>query len=213
MWGVLTVDQGLNVVNACKSLGIPTIPCLGHRIHSFVMWGVGVSGSVAKQKNKKGRALVGRCAACAGMFTHSCTNSDAFRLVQETMHVKQREEMEQFRIDASAIEEAAEGATPATAAAAATEGIPKALNICRRNDTRCDIFLFFVRSSRRRRFCDMLHFCIPLYMTDCRDTFRWERYHCCWRRSCESWSERFTLKTENYTIALLHLQPSILSPA
>ena len=53
---------------------------------------------------------------------------------------KQREEMEQFRIDASAIEEAAEGATPATAAAAATEGIPKALNICRRNDTRCDIF-------------------------------------------------------------------------
>lgn len=143
-----TVDQGLNVVNACKSLGIPTIPCLGHRIHSSVMWGIGVSGSVATQKNKKGRVLVGRCAACAGMFSHSCTNSDAFRLVQETMHAKQREEMEQFRIDASAIEEAAEGATPATAATAATEGIPKALNICRRNDTRCDIFLFFVRSTQ-----------------------------------------------------------------
>ncbi|CBJ27853.1 conserved unknown protein [Ectocarpus siliculosus] len=83
-----TVDQGLNVVNACKSLGIPTIPCLGHRIHSSVMWGIGVSGSVATQKNKKGRVLVGRCAACAGMFSHSCTNSDAFRLVQETMHAK-----------------------------------------------------------------------------------------------------------------------------
>ncbi|CAM9618442.1 unnamed protein product, partial [Ectocarpus sp. 12 AP-2014] len=59
-----TVDQGLNVVNACKSLGIPTNPCLGHRIHSSVMWGIGVNGSATTQKNKKGRALVGKCAAC-----------------------------------------------------------------------------------------------------------------------------------------------------
>lgn len=136
-----TVDQGLNVVNACKALHIPTIPCLGHRIHSSVMWGIGVNGSAATQKNKNGRALVGRCAACAGMFSHSCTNSDAFRLLQETRNAKQREEMEQFRIDASAIEEAAEAAPPA---AAANEGIPKTLNICRRNDTRCDILLFFI---------------------------------------------------------------------
>ncbi|CAB1100755.1 unnamed protein product [Ectocarpus sp. CCAP 1310/34] len=99
------------------------------------MWGIGVNGSATTQKNKKGRALVARCAACAGMFSHSCTNSDAFRLLQETRNAKQREEMEQVRIDASAIEEAAEGEPPA-GSSAATEGIPKALNICRRNDAR-----------------------------------------------------------------------------
>lgn len=74
---------------------------------------------------------------CSATLAPTATPFVSFK---ETMHAKQREEMEQFRIDASAIEEAAEGATPATAAAAATEGIPKALNICRRNDTRCDIF-------------------------------------------------------------------------
>ncbi|CAM9908983.1 unnamed protein product [Ectocarpus sp. 12 AP-2014] len=130
-----TIDQGLHVVNACKSLGIQTNPCLGHRIHSSVIGGIGVNGSATTQKNKKGRALVGKCAACAGMFSHCCTNSDAFRLLQETRNAKQREEMEQLRIDASAIEEAAKGEPPA-GSGAATEGIPKALNIGRRNDTR-----------------------------------------------------------------------------
>ncbi|CAM9618512.1 unnamed protein product, partial [Ectocarpus sp. 12 AP-2014] len=55
--------------------------------------------------------------------------------LQETRNAKQREEMEQLRIDASAIEEALEGEPP-VASGAGTEGIPKALNICRRNDTR-----------------------------------------------------------------------------
>lgn len=33
-----TVDQGGNVLNACKSLGLSVHPCRAHRIDSAVMW-------------------------------------------------------------------------------------------------------------------------------------------------------------------------------
>ena len=127
-----TVDQGRNVINACEALGIPTLQCLCHRINSAVMWATGINGTASTCKNAEGRDQISRYAALVGMFSHSCTNSDAFRAMQDKMRGKEAEEMEQFRIAATDIEESAD--------AAPVEGLdselPKSLAFITRNDTR-----------------------------------------------------------------------------
>lgn len=139
-----TVDQGRNIINACEALGITTLQCLCHRVNSAVMWATGINGTPATCKNKNGRELVSKAAALVGMFSHSCTNSDAFRALQDKIIAKQREEakereeakqqeMEDFRIMlATDIEES----TDAAPAELPPDGLPRALAFLRRNDTK-----------------------------------------------------------------------------
>lgn len=128
-----TVDQGRNIINACEALKIPTLECLCHRINSAVMWATGINGTAATCANSDGRELIGRYAALVGMFSHSCTNSYAFLALQDSMKQREAERMEQFRIDATDIEESSEAAT----ATISESGLPKSLTFITRNDTRC----------------------------------------------------------------------------
>lgn len=128
-----TVDQGRNIINACEALKIPTLQCLCHRINSAVMWATGINGTANSCVNTEGRELIARYAALVGMFSHSCTNSDAFRDLQDSMRAKELIDMEQFRTDASDIEDTTEAAPPADP----EFGLPKSLAFITRNDTRC----------------------------------------------------------------------------
>ena len=89
-----TVDQGLNVVNACKALGLEALLCLCHRINSLVLWAVGISGSASTCKKPDGRVLVGSGTLTVGVWSHCGYNNDAFRDVQEQLIIEDQEEFE-----------------------------------------------------------------------------------------------------------------------
>lgn len=125
-----TVDQGLNVVNACKALGIDTVLCRGHRLNSSVMWSLGINGSVNTCKNAEMKALVSKCAALVGVFSHSAVNNDALREIQTNMHKDKQKEVDDLLLQADRF--AAEVGEQSDAA------IPSSpVNTIRRNDTRC----------------------------------------------------------------------------
>jgi len=62
-----TVDQGGNVVNACKALGLDTVKCRGHRVNTATMWALGLAGAASKCKNPDSKKLVGKGAALVGV--------------------------------------------------------------------------------------------------------------------------------------------------
>lgn len=99
-----TVDQGGNVVNACKSLGLDTLLCRGHRVNSSVMWALGIAGSPSKCKNPEMKKLVMKGAALVGCFSHSAVNNDALRSIQEELNDTKLAELTAIRIAASALE-------------------------------------------------------------------------------------------------------------
>ena len=78
-----TVDQGGNVVNACEALGVEVIKCNCHRVNSTVLWGLGISGSAARCKNKTMGELMKKLAACVGIFSHSAVNDDMLKELQK----------------------------------------------------------------------------------------------------------------------------------
>ncbi|CAM9575148.1 unnamed protein product, partial [Ectocarpus sp. 4 AP-2014] len=86
-----TVDQGGNMVNVFKNLGIPVQICSGHRLNSGIGWGLGISGTYNQQtcagacKNKTLRKLMSTMTACAGLFNHAPCNNDELREVQSTI--------------------------------------------------------------------------------------------------------------------------------
>lgn len=45
----VTVDQGGNMVNAFKNMGIPVLICTRHRLNSGIGWGFGINGTYNKQ--------------------------------------------------------------------------------------------------------------------------------------------------------------------
>ena len=45
MFIAFTVDQGGNIVNAIKSLGVEVVMCFAHRLNTVVTWMLGISGS------------------------------------------------------------------------------------------------------------------------------------------------------------------------
>lgn len=140
-----TVDQGGNVVNACKYLDLPVHLCRAHRINSAVMWMLGIAGSTSTCKNTEMKDLIQRAAALVGVFSHSAVNNEALRLIQAQV---QRQEMKD-EVQALA-EEAGEmgllqdetrfGLASMTALEGGAVDMEKItfdiLNLLRRNDTR-----------------------------------------------------------------------------
>ncbi|CAN0443297.1 unnamed protein product, partial [Laminaria digitata] len=88
-----TVDQGMNVVNACRNLGIQTILCRGHRLNSSVMWALGINGSAKTCKNESMKPLIAKCAALVGVFSHSAVNNDALRAIQTEAKKKELDDL------------------------------------------------------------------------------------------------------------------------
>ena len=83
------MDQGGNVVNACKALGVEVIKCKCHRVNSAVLWSLGNSGAAARRKNKAIDELMKKLAACVGVFSHSAANNDMlkeFQKLEEDLH-------------------------------------------------------------------------------------------------------------------------------
>ena len=77
-----TVDQGGNVVNACKNLGVAVLKCNAHRLNSATMWALGVNGSVNTCENPSMEKLMKRLAALVGVFSHSAVNNDELKDIQ-----------------------------------------------------------------------------------------------------------------------------------
>ena len=75
-----TVDQGGNVVNACKALGVPVIKCNCHRVNSAVLWALGIAGN--GRKNEYMGDLMKKLAALVGVFSHSAVNNDKLKELQ-----------------------------------------------------------------------------------------------------------------------------------
>lgn len=75
-----TVDQGLNVVNACTALGVPVIKCICHRVNSAVLWALGIAGK--GRKNTVMGDLMKKLAALVGVFSHSAVNNDKLKELQ-----------------------------------------------------------------------------------------------------------------------------------
>lgn len=115
------------------------------------MWATGINGTATTCKNKKGRELISKDAALVGLFSHSCTNSDAFNALQDKLIAKRQEDMEQLRIEATFIEEASQAAP----AELPPDGLPRALAFLRRNDTRCVGVMF----SGYFMYVGVLYFC------------------------------------------------------
>lgn len=78
-----TVDQGGNVVNACKSLDVDVLKCNAHRLNSVTMWALGVNGSVNTCENPAMEKLMKRLAALVGVFSHSAVNNDELKAIQK----------------------------------------------------------------------------------------------------------------------------------
>lgn len=82
-----TVDQGANMVNAFKRMGVETLLCSGHRLNSAVQWATGVGGSYKADgtgtcKNRQSRELTTKTTAMVGHCSHSVCNNDEFKKVQ-----------------------------------------------------------------------------------------------------------------------------------
>ena len=65
--------------------------CLCLRIYSLVLWEIGISGSAATCKTPPVRAHVEAGALPVGEFSHSCSNNDAFRDVQQQVIIADQE--------------------------------------------------------------------------------------------------------------------------
>ena len=78
-----TVDQGGNVVNACKSRDVDVLKCNAHRLNSVTMWVLGVNGSVNTCENPVMEKLMKRLAALVGVFSHSAVNNDEVKAIQK----------------------------------------------------------------------------------------------------------------------------------
>lgn len=77
-----TVDQGKNIVNACRALGVPVVECNCHRVNSAVLWALGIAGSATTCKNKLMGDLMKKLAALVGVFSHSAVNNDMLKAIQ-----------------------------------------------------------------------------------------------------------------------------------
>lgn len=138
MFVCATVDQGLNVVNACKRLRLDTVLCRGQRLNSAVMWALGVNGSAKTGKNHEMKAIVSKCAALVGVFSHSAVNNDALRDIQTELNADRKKEMEDLCLAADCTEmEQAENPEPEVTTESFSEEASTPLNLLRRNDTRC----------------------------------------------------------------------------
>lgn len=140
-----TVDQGRNVVNACKSLGIEILLCRAHRINSAVMWMLGIAGSAARCQNRPMKDLITRAAALVGIFSHSAVNNDALRAIQRSMQEEElKEELELMAAEAGSMAVAAGEAQASASLMGSSQDDSldsskmtfDVLNLLRRNDTR-----------------------------------------------------------------------------
>lgn len=52
------------------------------------MWALGINGTNITGKNPEGRAVVGRAASRAGVFTHSAVNNDALQDAQDKVRMQ-----------------------------------------------------------------------------------------------------------------------------
>ena len=41
----VTVDQGGNMMNAFRNLGVPVLVCTGHRLNTATKWSLGITGT------------------------------------------------------------------------------------------------------------------------------------------------------------------------
>ena len=53
-----TVDQGGNIVNAIKSLGVEVVTCFAHRLNTVVTWMLGISGRGSTCRNPEMKKLI-----------------------------------------------------------------------------------------------------------------------------------------------------------
>ena len=84
-----TVDQGGNVVYACRALHVEVNKCNCHPLNSAVLWALGIPGSAAKCKNKMMGVLMKKLAACVSVCSHSAVNNklkDIQTQLEETLH-------------------------------------------------------------------------------------------------------------------------------
>lgn len=77
-----TVDQGGNVVNACRNLDVEVLKCNAHRLNSVTMWALGINGSIRTGENPAMENLMKRLAAIVGVFSHSAVNNDELKDIQ-----------------------------------------------------------------------------------------------------------------------------------
>jgi len=85
-----TVDQGGNVVNACRHLGVEVLKCNALRLNSVTMWALGMNGSLKTGENTAMEKLMKRLAAIVGVFSHSAVNNDELKDIQrlqEEFHI------------------------------------------------------------------------------------------------------------------------------
>ena len=79
----LTLDQGLNVVNAIHSLNVPVVLCYAHHLNTVVVWMLDIGGSAATCKNPAMETLIKKLARSVGQFSHSCSNDTELKVFQE----------------------------------------------------------------------------------------------------------------------------------
>lgn len=77
-----TVDQGGNVVHACRNLDVEVLKCNAHRLNSVTMWALGINGSIRTGENPAMEKLMKRLAAVVGVFSHSAVNNDELKDIQ-----------------------------------------------------------------------------------------------------------------------------------
>ncbi|CAM9661420.1 unnamed protein product, partial [Phaeothamnion confervicola] len=88
------VDQAQSMINALEILNVPLVLCNAHRLNTSTQWGLGLAGSddstkkdgkhkAGTIKNKPMKDLLGRLAGLVGVFSHSTTNNDRLKRVQE----------------------------------------------------------------------------------------------------------------------------------
>lgn len=77
-----TVDQGGNVVTACRALGVKVTKYNCYRVNSAVLWALGIAGSEAKCKNKPMGFLLKKLAAFVGVWSHSAVKNDKLKDIQ-----------------------------------------------------------------------------------------------------------------------------------
>lgn len=83
-----TVDQGGNVANAISNLRIPLLYCAAHCLNSSVQWGLGIAGTIDKQKtckNLKLRGVMGRAAGLISHFSYSSPANDKMKEIQASL--------------------------------------------------------------------------------------------------------------------------------
>ncbi|CAM9237073.1 unnamed protein product, partial [Hapterophycus canaliculatus] len=80
-----TVDQGGNVMNAYRALGVEVIKCNCHRVNSAVLWALGTAGSASKCKDIAMGDLMKKLAACVGVWSHSAVNNDKLEDIQRQL--------------------------------------------------------------------------------------------------------------------------------